>query len=605
MQIWYVRTSVPNEGQVHRPSGHPIVEMGLAKLYKVTGEQKYLDQARYFVDEAGRCTDGHKPNAYSQDHKPVLQQDEITGHAVRAGYFYSGVTDVASLEKDTLLFEAAERVWNNMTSKKLYITGGIGSHGDWEGFGPDFDLGNQTAYCETCAAISSVYWNERMFLATGDAKYIDVLERTLYNGVISGVSLSGDRFFYDNPLESNGQHERQPWFGCACCPGNITRFMASIPGYVYATRNEDLYVNLYVKSESTVEVLGKEVKLKQSTKYPWDGNISIDIDTEVKQIIGLHLRIPGWERNEATPGGLYQYVDYQQPKYVIKVNKNIVHPELNNGYAVIRRTWKRGDEVEIEMDMPIRQVRALNLVYADRGKLALERGPIVYCLEKKDQQTDYLFNLYIPQGGEMTATFDPSLLGGVTTITGKAFLRDREKSDYVVDFKAIPYSTWNNRGADQMAVWIPDTKDCAVFSPLNTIASRAIGAYACNDQFDPMFSSDLDKPYAEFRTDKEKGVSVLQYNFKDPEKMSSVEVYWCEFDSCGNPFAHFNAPASWKLFYKVGETWKEVDAKNKYGVLLDHYNKVSFTTVTSTGLRIEATPNKDGKVALLEWKVNE
>jgi uncharacterized protein len=594
----------PNQGQVHRPSGHPIVEMGLAKLYKVTGDQKYLDQARYFVDEAGRCTDGHKPNAYSQDHKPVLQQDEITGHAVRAGYFYSGVADVASLQKDTLLFDAVKRIWDNMTSKKLYITGGIGSRGDWEGFGPNYDLGNQTAYCETCAAISNVYWNQRMFLSTGDAKYIDVLERALYNGVISGVSLSGDRFFYDNPLESNGQHERQPWFGCACCPSNATRFMASIPGYVYATRKENLYVNLYIGSQSVVQVNGKDVAIKQETNYPWDGKIEIDVNPDVKQIIALHLRIPGWERNEVAPGGLYHYVDYQQPKYIIKVNKTVVRPNMVDGYAVIKRTWKRGDNVEIEMDMPIRQVNARDDVSADLGKMALERGPIVYCLEKQDQETDYLFNLYISQGGELSATFDPTLLGGVMTITGKAFQRN-ESGDKEVNFKAIPYSTWNNRGKDQMMVWIPDTRDAAVYSPKNTIASRALWSYACNDQFEPKRSNDLDKPYAEFKSDKEKGVSVLEYNFKEPETMSSVEVYWCEFDNCGNPFSHYDAPASWKLFYKEGENWKEVQTNDAYGVALDRYNKVSFKTVKSTGLRIEATPDKDGRVALLEWKVNE
>ena len=239
----------PNEGQKHVPSGHPIVEMALAKLYKVTGEEKYLNLAKYFVEETGRGTDGHKLNAYSQDHMPILQQEEIVGHAVRAGYLYSGVADVASLTNDQEYFNALCRIWDNMAGKKLYITGGIGSRSQGEGFGPNYELHNHNAYCETCAAIANVYWNYRMFLATGDSKYMDVLERALYNGVISGVSLKGDEFFYDNPLESIGQHLRRPWFGCACCPGNITRFMASVPGYIYAIQGKDIFVNLYVKKD--------------------------------------------------------------------------------------------------------------------------------------------------------------------------------------------------------------------------------------------------------------------------------------------------------------------------------------------------------------------
>ena len=228
------KTFGPNEGQIHRPGGHPIIEMALCKLYKVTGNKKFLDGAKYFVEETGRCTDGHHPSEYSQDHMPILQQEEIVGHAVRAGYLYSGVADVAALTGDKAYFEALERIWENMSSKKLFITGGIGSRPQGEGFGPNYELNNHTAYCETCAAIANVYWNYRMFLATGQSKYIDVCERALYNNVLSGVSLSGDKFFYDNPLESDGEHERQKWFGCACCPGNITRFVASVPGYIYA-----------------------------------------------------------------------------------------------------------------------------------------------------------------------------------------------------------------------------------------------------------------------------------------------------------------------------------------------------------------------------------
>ena len=278
------KTFGPNEGQIHRPGGHPIIEMALCKLYKVTGDKKYLEGAKYFVDETGRCTDGHKPSEYSQDHMPILSQDEIVGHAVRAGYLYSGVADVAALTGDKAYFKALERIWENMSSKKLFITGGIGSRPQGEGFGPNYELNNHTAYCETCAAIANVYWNYRMFLATGKSKYIDVCERALYNNVLSGVSLSGDKFFYDNPLESDGEHERQKWFGCACCPGNITRFVASVPGYIYAQQGKDIFVNLYAQGKAKIG----NIELEQTTDYPWDGSPRV-----VVSLLSSSASLPG------------------------------------------------------------------------------------------------------------------------------------------------------------------------------------------------------------------------------------------------------------------------------------------------------------------------
>lgn len=291
------RTFGYEEGQIKYPSGHPIVEMALARLYKATGDRKYLEQARYFVTEAGRLSNGRKPSPYSQDHMPILDQDEIVGHAVRAGYLFSGVADVASLTNDTAYFNALTRIWDNMASKKLYITGGIGSRAQGEGFGPNYELNNHTAYCETCAAIANVYWNYRMFLATGNAKYADVYERALYNGVPSGVSLSGDKFFYDNPLESMGQHVRQKWFGCACCPGNVTRFIASVPGYVYATQADDIFVNMYVQSSADIKTDNNKVNLRQTTMYPWNGSVKIAVSPESAKEFALRLRIPGWSQD--------------------------------------------------------------------------------------------------------------------------------------------------------------------------------------------------------------------------------------------------------------------------------------------------------------------
>ena len=329
------------EDRIKYPSGHPIIEMALAKLYKVTGDQKYLDQAKYFCDEAGRLSNGRKPSPYSQDHLPLTKQDEIVGHAVRAGYFYSGVADVASLTNDTSYFNALDRVRDNMASRKLYITGGIGSRAQGEGFGiPDYELNNHTAYCETCASIANVYWNYRMFLASGDAKYADVYERALYNGVPSGVSLSGDRFFYDNPLESMGQHERQKWFGCACCPGNVTRFVASVPGYVYATQADDVLINMYVQSSADIATDNNKVNIRRTTEYPWKGIVKCEVNPEKEGEFAVRLRIPGWAQDAPVPTDLYSFTSKTSQPYEVRVNGEKADVMTGDGYATVLRTWK-------------------------------------------------------------------------------------------------------------------------------------------------------------------------------------------------------------------------------------------------------------------------
>jgi len=430
------KTFGPAEGQIHRPSGHPIVEMALCKLYKVTGTKKYLDMAKYFVEETGRGTDGHRLSEYSQDHKPILQQDEIVGHAVRAGYLYSGVADVASLTNDAAYFKALTRIWDNMAGKKLYITGGIGSRAEGEGFGPDYELNNMTAYCETCASIANVYWNYRMFLATGESKYYDVLERALYNGVISGVSLSGDKFFYDNPLESMGQHERQPWFGCACCPGNITRFMASVPYYMYATEGDDIFVNLYIQGKADIKTDHNSVQLTQTTAYPWDGNVTVTVNPDRKATFALRLRIPGWAQDAPVPTNLYTFADKAKP-YTIKVNGTEVKATLKDGYAYIERRWRKGDRVELDLPMDVRRVKANDNVVDDRGKLALERGPVMFCIEGKDQKDSTVFNKYIMENTPVSAQYDKTLLNGVMTLTGAAKEVEKDGTVKDVDFKAI------------------------------------------------------------------------------------------------------------------------------------------------------------------------
>lgn len=577
------------EGQIKYPSGHPIIEMALVKLYHVTGDEKYLTQARYFVDEAGRLSNGRKPGIYSQDHKPVLEQDEIVGHAVRAGYFYSGVTDVAALQHDEKLFEAVDRVWDNMASKKLYINGGIGSRAQGEGFGPNYELNNFNNYCETCASISNVYWNHRMFLATGDSKYVDIAERALYNGVIAGVSLSGDRFFYDNPLASGGGHDRQEWFGCACCPGNVTRFMASIPGYAYAVNKNDIYVNLFVEGNSKIKLEDKEVELIQKTNYPWDGNVEIKVKPSQAGKFTLLVRIPGWAKGKPVSTDLYHYTDPETKDVKIAVNGKEVKTRTRGGYAVLEQEWKEGDIVELKMDMPVKRTQAHAEVKYDKGLLSMERGPILYGLEGIDQTEEYVFDIVIPRTSKIESKYEKDLLNGVVTLEGDAYrvAKDPETQELVekpIRFKAIPYSTWNNRGVHQLVVWIPESSEYAIVKPEPTIVSKAqqIDGWGFNDQFEPKSSDDVNTPYHYWWL-KAGTEESIGYKFEKPEKVSAVEVYWLAFDHYD---VIYKAPESWKLLYKDGNTWKEVKNNTPYGTELDKYNKVTFDPVTTAELKM-------------------
>ncbi len=609
----------PERGKKHVPSGHPVVEMALTKLYKVTGRKEYLALAKYFVEETGRGTDGHALSAYSQDHLPILQQEEIVGHAVRAGYLYSGVADVAALTQDTAYFHALCRIWDNMVAKKLYITGGIGSRAQGEGFGPNYELNNHTAYCETCAAIANVYWNHRMFLATGESKYVDVVERALYNGVISGISLSGDKFFYDNPLESMGQHERQKWFGCACCPGNVTRFMASVPYYIYATQGNSVYVNLYAQGEANIELENNEVRIVQETAYPYDGKITLRVIPKQKNKWSLRLRIPGWVQSFPVPSDLYGYTDSPTP-YALYLNGKKVKGKIIDGFAVFERKWHSGDEIVLELPMNVRRVYARGEVVDDRGKLAIERGPIVYCLEGKDQTGGTVFDKYIPADARIEAKMDDSLLGGTMVLTGHCREVKRDGSEREVSFKAIPYSVWNNRGADQMAVWIPEKAAYARPVPLPTIASQARTmsikapiqkdapesaaveewAWGVNDQWEPKSSADNSKPYYYWWL-KRGTLETLVYEFVRPENVSGVEVYWLDLDHYDG---NYRVPESWILYYKDGNSWKEVENLDEFGTKKDCYNVIRFKPVMTTGLKIAARLRKGVSGGIIEWKVN-
>ncbi|MBP3269486.1 MAG: glycoside hydrolase family 127 protein [Bacteroidales bacterium] len=442
-------------GQVDRVPGHQIAEMALCRLYLVTGEKKYLDQAKYFLDRRGRTANR---DAYNQSHLPITEQDEAVGHAVRATYMYSGIADVAALTGDKEYIETIDRIWDNIVSKKLYITGGIGATNRGEAFGKNYELPNATAYCETCAAIGNVYVNHRMFLLHGDSKYYDVLERTLYNGLLSGVSLQGDGFFYPNPLESAGGYERKAWFGCACCPSNICRFIPSVPGYVYAVNGNDLYVNLYMSNTLTQKVNGKDVVLRQETGYPWNGDVQITIDKNSAKTFSLKLRIPGWVRGEVAPGGLYKYSDGKSLGYKVLVNGEEVSSELDKGYFTISRSWKKGDKVSLHLDMEPRVVTAREEVEADRGRIAVERGPIVYCAEAADNSFP-VRSVLMTTTPAMTVSHGDVLGFPVEKIStiAQTLHYDQMGRLRVDDVKLtmIPYYAWCHRGAGEMTVWFP------------------------------------------------------------------------------------------------------------------------------------------------------
>ena len=434
--------------------GHQIAEMALVKLYLVTGDRKYLDQAKFFLDARGYT--GRK-DAYSQAHKPVIEQDEAVGHAVRAVYMYSGMADVAAITGDSSYIKAIDRIWDNIVSKKMYITGGIGARHQGEAFGDNYELPNLSAYCETCAAIGSVYMNYRLFLLHGDAKYFDVLERTLYNGLISGVSLDGGSFFYPNPLASDSGYSRKPWFGCACCPSNISRFVPSLPGYVYAVKDRQVYVNLFLSNRAELKVNDKKVVLEQETSYPWKGDIRLKV-LQGNQPFGMNVRIPGWVRGSVLPSDLYAYADHQQPAYRVMVNGQEVEGELHNGYLTINRKWKKNDVVEIHFDMLPRLVKANEKVAADRGRVAVERGPVGYCAEWSDNDFN-VHTLLMNRPPELRVVEKPELLYGLNQIVtdAQALSYDKAGKLAVKDVKLtlIPYYAWAHRGEGDMEVWLP------------------------------------------------------------------------------------------------------------------------------------------------------
>ena len=599
----------PNAGQACVVPGHQIAEMALAKLYTVTGDKKYLDEAKFLLDYRGKTTIVHE---YSQAHKPVIDQDEAVGHAVRAAYMYSGMADVAALTGDSAYIRAIDRIWENIVGKKMYITGGIGSTSSGEAFGRNYELPNMSAYCETCAAIGNVYVNHRLFLLHGESKYYDVLERTLYNGVLSGVSLDGGAFFYPNPLESMGQHQRQAWFGCACCPSNICRFIPSVPGYFYQTHERDIYVNLFGGNTASLTIGGRSVTLTQTTRYPMDGDILLTVGQNKAGRFRLRIRIPGWVRGQVVPGDLYSYIDNKRLSYAVKVNGQPVADELENGYLTIDRTWKKGDRVEIHFDMEPRLVSALENVRADQGRVAIERGPLVYCAEWPDNNFELggiLLNQK-PQFGmkdyqmEAVDCHFPMLTTAaqVLSFDDKGRLATQD-----VRLRLIPYYAWNHRGAGRMMVWLPQQLRASSPALPPSLASRSIlssstetpALGAINDGLLPKNADDKSVPYFHWWP-KQGGTEWLEYKLPERTTVSTASVYW--YDDA--PWGGCRVPKAWRIFYRTSAgQWQPVADADHYATRRGALNTVHFTPVETDAVRMEIDLPDDNSSGLFEWQI--
>jgi len=599
----------PNPGQACVVPGHQIAEMALARLYLATGEKKYLDEAKFLLDYRGKTA---IKNEYSQSHKPVIEQDEAVGHAVRAAYMYAGMADVAALTGDQDYIKAIDRIWDNIVNKKLYITGGIGATASGEAFGKNYELPNMSAYCETCAAIGNVYVNYRLFLLHGESKYYDVLERTLYNGLISGVSLEGNGFFYPNPLESMGQHQRQAWFGCACCPSNICRFIPSLPGYIYAVKDRDVYLNLFLSNSTTLDVAGKKVGLTQKTDYPWNGETIVTIDKNTAGTFNLKIRIPGWLKGQVVPSDLYSYTDNKRLGYSFIIN-GITVPLLPSadGYVNIERRWKKGDELIICFDMEPRVVRANNKVEADRGMVSIERGPLVYCAEHPDNNFD-IMSVLLNQEPKFRLGD-----GQVAGTTIKTLITDAQALDFDKQGKLttkdqtltlIPYYAWCHRGSGKMRVWLAQDLSATTPAQPATLASeskvsasmeRLPALSAVNDRLVPKGENDRSVPYTHWWP-KQASTEWIGYTFPAESEVSSSTVYWFS----DKPWGGCAVPKSWRILYQdAAGQWLPVEEPSGYPTYPGTASTVNFKPVKTKAVRLEVTLPDNDSAGLFEWSV--
>ncbi len=603
---------------VMQAPGHQEIELALVKMYYATGNELYAEMAKKFIDIRGKERD--KGRYYSQAHIPVREQTEAVGHSVRATYLYSGMADVVAMTGDTTLMPALNSIWHDIVDRKMHINGGLGAVPGIEGFGPAYDLPNLNTYDETCAAVGNVFFNYRMFLMSGEAKYVDVAEVALYNNVLAGVNLEGNKFFYVNVLEADGKRPfnhgtagRAPWFGTACCPSNMARLIPQISGMTYSHTNDDIYTVFYAGNSTVVPLEGGNVALKQQTEYPFDGKISIEVSPEQEgQEFTMWLRIPTWCGEQFVPGELYSYADDVESKVVAKVNGKRVRTEVVDGYMPVKRAWAAGDKVELELPMPVRYSVADERVKADVNRVCVTRGPLVYCAEQPDNEHGASFYIVndLKQQGEV-AKFDEGVMSGITNITlqASAMLDDGAEEMNTVDakLKLIPYYAWNNRGNNvTMNVWFARDAETVYEGTIHTVGnirdvtvSHTYGSdtpYAIADGKQPKNSFDRSIPrwtsYPQLGREQ-----TVEVTLRKEQTVESVSVYW--YDDKGG----VQVPVSWKMEYKSGDEWKEFKPyiTDRFGVEPDQYNMVHPDKEISTkALRLKIQPKKESTVGILE-----
>lgn len=579
--------------------GHPEVELSLLRLARETGEARYAALARHFLNERGRSERRPLFGEYAQDHAPLVDQDRVVGHAVRAMYLYSAAAEVAAAEGDEALAGTLDRLFDNLTLRKMYLTGGIGNSASNEGFTTDYDLPNESAYAETCAGIGLVFWAHRMNLLHADARYADVLERVLYNAAISGVSLDGRSFFYVNPMSSQGGTRRQPWFSCACCPPNILRLVASVGEYFYVTDDDGIRVNLYGAGTASARVAGQDISLRQETNYPWDGEVVIHLDVASPAVWTLRLRVPSW----AAGSGM-------------TINGEAATPIIASGYAVIRREWKRGDVVRLTLPMPPRLTVSNPRVRGNRGLVAVERGPIVYCAEG-DDNPEGVRSVVLPSLEGVTESWRADHLGGIVElrVPARRAVAPIPADDLYAGapgvapatLTLIPYATWANRGAGEMAVWFPQASSLALGTSRTWITPTSSHTYhgdqigALCDGVAPEKSSDGSVPRATWWP-RQGTDEWVRYDFDRERVVSEVGVAWFDDTGAGGGCA---LPSRWHVEYLDEGVWKPVApaAGQGYGVAPDCLNRVRITPVRTRSLRLTATLREGRSSGILEWDV--
>ncbi len=599
-------------GKLSKAPGHQEIEIGLVKLYQTTGDKRWLDLAKFFLDTRGYGEE------YSQNHQKIKDQRVAAGHAVRLAYMFAGAADVAALTGTHEYDEAMKAVWDDIVGTQMYITGGVGATGSNEGFGGAYDLPNYSAYCETCSSIAFLWWSQRMFQLSGESRYLDVVELTLYNALNAGLSLSGDRFFYPNPLESRKNVERAEWFSCACCPPNLTRFFTALPELLYARKGNDLYVNLFAASQTDIEntnSIGQKVKvnIRQETGFPWDGLVKIHVDPAKPNTFALKIRIPGWVKGDVVPLDLYRFYAFSGNPLTLKVNGKVFQASFENGFAVIRRKWNKGDMVELDLPMQTQRVEANARVEADAGRFALKRGPLVYCLEGRDQADDRVLNILVPDSTLIRSSYDPNLLGGVQTLHFSGFLVKKKTAPDAADMqklalKAIPYYAWANRGRDNMLVWLPHHLRTvpAVAQPTLAALSVVGASEGANgdlkniaDQFPVKNSADAESSRVHWWP-RLGTTEWLQYDFGKPEQVGTARVFWLDDEATGGGC---RVPKSWRILYLENGVWKPVYAPGGYTAVKDYWNEVQFEPVKTAALRLEMSWQEGASGGVHEWEV--